>query len=40
MADLMDVSMDVSSHNPRGTKRKADDERFIATQAPKRIKVW
>ena len=33
----MDVSMDISSHSPRGTKRKAADERFIAT--PKRIKV-
>lgn len=35
----MDVSMDISSHSPRGTKRKTDDDRSIATH-PKRIKVW
>lgn len=39
MADPMDMSMDTSTDSPRGQKRKADDARFTAVQAPKRIKA-
>ncbi|MCJ1465853.1 DNA mismatch repair protein [Pseudocyphellaria aurata] len=39
MVDPMEISMDTASDSPRGTKRKADDARFTAAQAPKRIKA-